>query len=515
MEGIPIESWKQEIAEFKEKTWQFYNGEIKSADYKAISGRYGSYAQRGGQANMLRLRIPGGRLTKERMRFIIENLEKHHIDKLHLTTCQTIQLHNLQPEAVCDIMEQALDHGIVTIGGGGDYPRNVMVSPLSGVEKDEYFDVLPYAEEAGKYLLTLISGPKMPRKLKVAFSNSPSNVTHATFRDLGFVACPDGTFDVYSAGGLGNNPRMGLKVAEEVAPEKVLYYIKAMYETFLAYGNYKQRGRARTRYMQDTLGPEGYSKAYQEKLDAVFASGENLDLHVQRPRMDKQGDGSTLEDRRVIPQKQDGLYAVQYHPLGGCPSPEAFRALYTAIRDIPDAELRLSPDEMVYIINLTGTEARTILQVTEDGARTLFETSVACIGASICQVGLRDSQSVLKKAIEAVREAGIADGALPPVHISGCMSSCGTHQIGSIGFHGGVKVIDKVPYPAFTMHVYGCDRQGQERLGTQLGMILEKDIPEFLVALGRKVEATGMPYDEWVQDHQEQLREVAQVYLVK
>ena len=73
--------------------------------------------------------------------------------------------------------------------------------------------------------MTFINAEKMPRKLKVCFSNSPANVTHATYRDLGFAACPDGTFDVYSAGGLGNNPQFGVKVAEGVAPEKILYYI--------------------------------------------------------------------------------------------------------------------------------------------------------------------------------------------------------------------------------------------------------------------------------------------------
>ena len=46
---------------------------------------------------------------------------------------------------------------------------------------------LPYAEAAGEYLLTFIKEQKMPRKLKVGFSNSPANQTHATFRDLGFV----------------------------------------------------------------------------------------------------------------------------------------------------------------------------------------------------------------------------------------------------------------------------------------------------------------------------------------
>ena len=41
----------------------------------------------------------------------------------------------------------------------------------------------------------------------------------------------------------------------------------------------------------------------------------------------------------------------------------------------------------------------------DDGAETLFETSVSCIGATICQVGLRDSQGLLHKVIEAEREA--------------------------------------------------------------------------------------------------------------
>ena len=50
------------------------------------------------------------------------------------TTCQAVQLHDLDKDSVCDIMEKAVDVGIITKGGGGDFPRNVMCSPLSGVE---------------------------------------------------------------------------------------------------------------------------------------------------------------------------------------------------------------------------------------------------------------------------------------------------------------------------------------------------------------------------------------------
>ena len=463
METINPQEWKQDLPAFKEKTDQFYAGELSKADYKGFSGGYGSYAQKDGKASMIRLRMSGGHLTKDKLKFIADSIKTYNVDKVHLTTCQTIQLHNLQPEAIYGIMEGGLDHGIVTMGGG--------------------------------------------------FSNGPANETHATFRDLGFVAREDGNFDVYSAGGLGNNARFGLKVAENVQPEKILYYICAMRETFIAHGNYKQRGRARTRYMQETLGEEGYIKAFHEKLDEVFASGQDLDLHVEISEVKKQGDGSKVSGKRVIDQKQEGLYAVSYHPFGGCPKPEKLGEIYDVIKDMDEVEARISPDETMYIINLTGDEAKKVLDATDDGAETLFETSVSCIGATICQVGLRDSQGLLHKVIEAEREAGLKDGSLPKIHISGCMSSCGTHQIGEIGFHGSMKVIDKVAHSAFVLHINGSDLQGKEKMGEEVGIILEEDIPQFLVKLGQAVESEELDFSQWNLKHPEGIKEIAKEYI--
>lgn len=512
MKTVEIETWKESLGAFREKTEAFYAGELDKNAYKGISGKYGSYAQRGGKASMLRLRLTGGIIDKDKLKFIADAIEKHQVDLVHLTTCQTVQLHNLQPAAIFDIMEHALDHGIVTMGGGGDFPRNITMSPLAGVE-EEYFDVTPYARAAGEYLMNFIEAEKMPRKLKVGFSGGPANIPHATFRDLGFAARPDGTFDVYSAGGLGANPRFGLLVGQAVRPEKILYYIRAMWETFRAYGNYENRAKARTRYMQQTLGEEGYVKAFQEKLEGVFASGEDLDLHVEAVTVTKTGDGTGAAGRWVIPQKQEGLYAVHYHPIGGVVKPSKFGEIYDVIQDMDQAELRLSPDESLYIINLTGAEAERVMEVVNDGARTVFETSVACIGASICQVGVRDSQKLLRAVVEAVREAQLPDGALPQIYISGCPSSCGTHQIGTIGFRGGLKMIDKVPNNAFNLFVNGCDLQGDERMGREVGTMLEKDIPAFLVELGRTVLASGRSFEDWMKEKETEFDAIAQKYL--
>lgn len=498
MHKIDPQSWKQDLPAFREKTEEFYAGKSNVGAYKGFSGYYGSYAQKGGKASMLRLRMPGGRVTKEKLAFVARAIREYKVARAHFTTCQTIQLHDLGPDTVYAIMEQALDAGIVTMGGGGDFPRNVMCSPLSGVQADEYFDTLPYAEAAGDYLMHFIKAEKMPRKLKVGFSNSPANQTHATYRDLGFVARADGRFDVYSAGGLGNNPRFGVKVAEGIDPNRILYYIKAMWLTFRAYGNYENRGKARTRYMQEVLGgAENYKKAYLEKLDEVIASGEDLTLNITPTPVAKSGDGTTASGPRVLPQKQDGLYTVVWHPVGGQPAMDELCALSDLLQDIPAAEMRLAPDEAAYIVNLTGAEAEKVIAATPHSAQSLFETSVSCIGGATCQVGMRDSQGLLAACVAAVREAALPDGALPQIHISGCASSCGTHQTGAIGFRGASRLVDGKPQSAFTLFVGGQDRQGCEAMGRELGAMLEGDIPAFLVALGKAVAASGMDYAAW------------------
>lgn len=530
--------FKEDLKDFREMTEKFYAKEVSIKDYKGFSGGFGSYAQRGGEASMLRLRMPGGRITKEKLKFLVDAIAAYDVRRVHLTTCQTVQFHDLGMKAVCDIMERAMEVGIITRGGGGDFPRNVMVSPLSGVEQGEYFDVLPYAERAGDYLMGMIKTVKLPRKLKVGFSNSPANVTHATFRDLGFIAKENGLFDVYSAGGLGNNYKMGVKVAENVKPEEVLYYVEAMVRTFTTYGNYESRAKSRTRYMQETLGVEGYKKAYQEKLLEVKAEFKDS-LLIKESSVSAEQESNAEESvvnikeqesqlknvaaypqtesasERVITQKQAGLYAVAYHPVGGMVPAQKFEEIYEGIKNAAKAEVRVAPDETLYIINLNAQQAEKVHKITADGAKNLFETSVSCIGSTVCQIGLRDSQGLLASIVEAVEPYHFADGVLPRIHISGCPSSCGTHQIGKLGFRGASKSVNGKAEPAFAFYVNGQDTQGEERFGEEWGVMLATDIPKFFVELGTVISEEKVSYEQWYKKNMDTLKNIVEPYLQK
>ena len=263
--------------------------------------------------------------------------------------------------------------------------------------------------------------------------------------------------------------------------------------------------------MQDTLGPEGYRTAFLENLSKVMAE-DSLDLNVQEVPIIKEGCGFLEENFRITAQKQDGLYSVLYHPFGGNIPPELIAPINKAVQKMDQVVLRISPDESLYFINCNKDEALELLELTKDSASNLFETSVACIGSGICQVGLRDSQKLYNTIMDKIRPLDFADGVLPKIHISGCPSSCGTHQIGTLGFRGATKVIDKKPLPAFQLYIGGEETQGNAQFGEDAGTILEADIPDFLIEIGHAVQEKHNSYSDWIQENPDALKVIIQTF---
>ena len=61
--SVDPQSFKPDLGLFREKTREFYAGEMDKGAYKGFSGYYGSYAQKVGKSNRLRLRMPAGQVT--------------------------------------------------------------------------------------------------------------------------------------------------------------------------------------------------------------------------------------------------------------------------------------------------------------------------------------------------------------------------------------------------------------------------------------------------------------------
>ena len=97
----------EEIEEFQVQTNRFLQKELSVKEVKGYSGGFGSYAQRGAQSFMLRLRMTQGVITKDRLKFICDVCEEHQVSKSHFTPCQTIQLPDLTGSEIPSIMKAA------------------------------------------------------------------------------------------------------------------------------------------------------------------------------------------------------------------------------------------------------------------------------------------------------------------------------------------------------------------------------------------------------------------------
>lgn len=506
-----------EIEDFRQKGHKFLNGEISLMEFKHSSGGFGVYAHRGGKEFAIRLKIASGVLNKRDLKYIYEWAKKYNLESIHLTTRQAIQLHGISIDDACEIMKDGISKKIYTRGAGGDFPRNVAVSPLSGVEEKEAFDVTPYAIAAGNFFLEKIYTYKLPRKLKVGFSNNTDDEAHCSVQDLGFLAVNENgkeSFTVYSGGALGRNPNKSIVIAKDVNPNDVLYYLEAMTNMFIEEGDYKNRNKARVRFILDRMGEEEYIKCYNKHLEAVKAKG-GLDIEVNKTCISKAGSHTSIEDSRLIPQKQDGLYSVYFHPIGGIFKLEDVKLLLDTIENMNDVQMRLTMNESIYITNLNGEEAEEVLRITSGkGGETTAEQSVSCIGVPICQIGLLESQGTLHDFVSVIKDKKLREGALPKVYFSGCGNACGVHQIGEIGFTGKMKRVDNQVRKVFEMHFGGNCEINNTKLGEYIADIPKEDVSSLLLEIGEVVAKTDLNFHDWVNLNYDEFKTIIDKYSI-
>ncbi|WMJ87289.1 nitrite/sulfite reductase [Anaerocolumna sp. MB42-C2] len=525
---------KEEIINFRKVGYQFINKEITAAEFKGVSGGMGVYAQRGGEKFMIRLRIPSGVLSLTHLKLITGYTKQYKLDTVHLTTRQAIQLHDLGIEEVCEIMSSAIDSGLYTRGGGGNFPRNVALSPLSGVDKKEAFDVTPYALLVSNYLMEKITEYHLPRKLKISFSNSEEDSGNSTINDLGFIAVLVNEipyFQVYLAGGLGNNPAIGIPLEELVPPEEVLYHVEAVTRLFMSEGDYENKGKARLRYIPRRMGTEAFLETYKKYLDRVkselkleemkpvFLENEDKKDAATQIKMEETKHDFTdeIKDSKnyLIPQKQEGLYTVVLHPLCGLLPADILPQLTKFLDGCDQVDIRLSMTESMYIRNLDLNKARELLNITKNVRQVSnLSMSVSCVGVPTCQIGVEQSQALCRAILKTLEKNQTSDRYLPAVHISGCNNSCTRHQVNALGFAGSKKRIGDKVEDVFEVHTGGLYSKDNTRFGKVLGFMKCNDIPFFINDLAVELNNIEKDFREFLTENMDGFTKIVEKYLV-
>ena len=516
------ESDYQVVEDFNEKAMEYINGTIDPVRFKAFRISMGVYEQRKAENYMVRTRIPGGFITLEQFKQISELGRKYANDKIRFTSRQDIQFQSLDLKVVYPIMKGLLEVGIITKGTGGNTVRNIECSPLSGVSLDDAFDVTPYAFAATNHCLKDPSTMNLPRKFKIAFSNSPVDSGNATISDLGFIAKIAGGrkgFEVYGGGGFGGNPRVALKLRDFIEAKDILYYLQAMKNVFENEGDRSNKNRARIRYIVKRLGEEKFIQLFNEEVEQLKAKG-NLDIHgiedeIMLNASDPHSDQVTVSkdlENILFPQKQAGYFAVYVHPQSGNLSVDHLDEVLNFLANLEyETSIRLTNTQGFFVRDLKKEDADTFITIIDRfTSRFNLDHSLTCVGAATCKLGLCLSQNLLE-AIKAEFKNSEPEvkAALPRLFISGCPNSCAQHEKGQIGFHGKAKRTQIGLIPMFSVSFGGRVGSGVAKLAEEYGDLPAKKIPEFLHELAKDKIASGYEdFEEFMNQKSADIKEL-------
>jgi ferredoxin-nitrite reductase len=410
----------------------------------------GLYPQRqGGDAFMLRIKVPGGRLRAAQARVIGELADEFARGPapnpvfgdayLDITTRQDIQLHWIRIGAVPEIWSRLEAVGMTTVQACGDSARNVLCCPVSGLDADEVLDAHPVAQAVSDFFTGNREYANLPRKFKLSVTGCREDCAQAEINDIGLWPArrDDGTvgFNVLVGGGLSDGPRMASDIDVFVGPDpdRVVELFRAIAQLFGELGNRENRGLARMRYLVQELGPERFRAELAARAAfGLEAAGEAL---TRRYRGDHVG---------VHAQRQPGRSYVGLNVTVGRMSGRNLVEAARLAGEHGDGGLRLATDQNLILTGVpTGRVDRLLaepLLATHSPSPGPFERGVvACTGNEFCRFALVETKArAATWARELDRRLGLdeAGDGIVRMHFSGCPASCAQPQIADIGFRG-------------------------------------------------------------------------------
>jgi ferredoxin-nitrite reductase len=410
----------------------------------------GLYPQRqGGDAFMLRIKVPGGRLDAAQARVIggiADEFARGPAPNpvfgdayLDITTRQDIQLHWVRIGAVPEIWARLEAVGMTTVQACGDSARNVLCCPVSGLDADEVLDAHPVAQAVSDFFTGNREYANLPRKFKLSVTGCREDCAQAEINDIGLWPArrDDGAvgFNVLVGGGLSDGPRMASDIDVFVTPEPdgVVEVFRAIAQLFGELGNRENRGLARMRYLVQELGPERFRAELADRTAfGLEPAGQAL---TRRYRGDHVG---------VHRQRQPGRHYVGLNVTVGRMEGRSLVEAARLAGEYGDGGLRLATDQNLILTGVPGQRLDALLAepllATHSPTPGAFERGVvACTGNEFCRFAIVETKArAATWARELDRRLGpdeAGDG-IVRMHFSGCPASCAQPQIADIGFRG-------------------------------------------------------------------------------
>jgi len=447
---------EKDIIELGQKIHSYKTGEFPEDKFKALRLARGVYGQRQLGVQMIRIKLPYGKLLTNQLLRIAEVSDKYSNGNLHLTTRQDVQIHYVSLDDTPQLWEELEQDNITLREACGNTVRNITASVYAGIDPKEPFDVSPYAEAMFTYLLRNPVNQDMGRKFKISFSSSDEDSAYAFLNDLGFIPkIVDGKkgFKVLIGGGLGVKPFLAQVAKQFIVEEDIFSYTIAVLRVFDRYGERQKRNKARLKYLIDSIG----LKAFLQLVDEEIVTVEKRDIKIEEPSIVKLNSVrvapfTNVEDlddylawfkANIYHQKQEDFYAVQLRITNGNISSNIARKLAKLVNYFSNGELRVSINQGLIIKYVKKDSLPYIYQELKKlGLTNLGFDSTAditsCPGTDTCNLGIANSTDLARE-LEFFIESNhkdLVNNKDIKIKISGCFNACGQHSIANIGFHG-------------------------------------------------------------------------------
>jgi len=470
---------------------------------KELSKFFGTYKQqargeRGRKTDrfmfMVRIKCPaGGELNASQWGALDDAADTHADGTLRVTSRQAIQFHWVDGTQLAPLI-RGLNRRYrrdATLGACGDVNRNVMTSPLDGLDdwnpragelaaaiaealsprSSSYFQIFgvdgdgvpaaPLHQDEPIY-----GSQYLPRKFKIGLAHARDNSIDLRTQDIGLLpvvtaeGCDGQWWDLYSGGGLGqshNNPQtaalLGLYLGR-VRRDQVVATTRAIAILQRENGERKNRRLARWKYTLRRLGLGEVKRLLRERFE--------IELEDAIPQ--------TLPEAQLLlgwSEAADGSWSYGISIDSG----RIHKPLRVALREAvetQDLRVRLTPHQDVLLCGVRDRGAlETILdryQVERPEARSAARRwAMACPAKPTCGLAMTEAERALPKYIEAIEAAGLGH-VEAEIRITGCPNGCARPPSAEIGIFGYGK----------NDHVVLV---GGSRTGSRIGKALYRRLP--------------------------------------
>lgn len=468
---------EKDIIELAQKIELFNTGRIDEEKFRSLRLARGVYGQRQEGVQMIRIKLPFGKVLSHQLRRIADVSDEYSRGRLHITTRQDIQIHHVDLNRTPQLWADLEKDEVTLREACGNTVRNVTASETSGIDVMEPFDVSPYAEAVFKFFLRNPICQEMGRKFKVSFSSSDEDTGLSYMHDLGFIAkIEKGVrgFKVMLGGGLGSQPRHADELYEFLPSDKIIPVMEGVLRIFDRHGERRSRAKARMKFLIKDISLEAFKTLLEEEQKAIefksvpinFESYQSsIPVTVTAPKVQiiEHKAFETWKTTNLIPQKQEGYVAIGIKVLLGDFYTDKARLLADLVEKYAAGEIRLTLRQNILIPFVKEDLVPFFyceldkLGFAEAGYNKAIDIT-ACPGTDTCNLGIASSTGVaaeLERVIKTEYPQYLENKDLV-IKISGCMNACGQHTMANIGFQGmSVRTPDKLVAPALQVLLGG------------------------------------------------------------